>query len=48
MIYIGLQVLSHMLGGEPEVDEEGNAIRHDETAYSDGCSESLVLVVSSI
>lgn len=29
VIYIGVQVLSHMLGGEPEVDEEGNAVRHD-------------------
>jgi len=29
VIYIGVQVLSHMLGGEPEADEEGNAVRHD-------------------
>ncbi|NNP74368.1 hypothetical protein A7P53_02295 [Acinetobacter defluvii] len=29
VIYIGVQVLSHLLGGEPEVDENGNAIGHD-------------------
>ena len=29
VVHIGVQVLSHMLGGEPEVDEEGNAIGHD-------------------
>lgn len=29
VIYIGVQVLSHLLGGEPEVDEEGNAVGHD-------------------
>ncbi|MFZ0022007.1 DUF475 domain-containing protein [Acinetobacter sp.] len=36
VIYIGVQVLSHMLGGEPEVDEEGNAIRHDENGVPTG------------
>ncbi|MBJ9948707.1 DUF475 domain-containing protein [Acinetobacter bereziniae] len=29
VIYIGVQVLSHLLGGEPEVDDEGNAVGHD-------------------
>ncbi len=29
VVYVGVQVLSHMLGGEPEVDEEGNAVGHD-------------------
>ncbi len=29
VIYIGVQVLSHLLGGEPEVDEDGNAVGHD-------------------
>ncbi|MDG3557447.1 DUF475 domain-containing protein [Acinetobacter bereziniae] len=29
VIYIGVQVLSHLFGGEPEVDEEGNAVGHD-------------------
>lgn len=29
VIYIGVQVLSHLLGGEPEIDEHGNAIGHD-------------------
>ncbi|OTG84990.1 DUF475 domain-containing protein [Acinetobacter sp. ANC 4648] len=29
VIYIGVQVLSHLLGGEPEVDEQGNAVGHD-------------------
>lgn len=36
MIYIGVQVLSHMLGGEPEVDEQGNAVRHDENGVPTG------------
>lgn len=26
LIYIGVQVLAHLLGGEPEIDENGNAI----------------------
>lgn len=29
VVYIGVQVLSHLLGGEPEVDENGNAVGHD-------------------
>ncbi|MDD2939972.1 MAG: DUF475 domain-containing protein [Acinetobacter harbinensis] len=29
VVYIGVQVLSHLLGGEPEVDEDGNAVGHD-------------------
>ena len=29
VVYVGVQVLSHMLGGEPEVDENGNAVGHD-------------------
>ena len=29
VVYIGVQVLSHLLGGEPEIDENGNAIGHD-------------------
>ena len=29
VVYIGVQVLSHLLGGEPEVDEDGNAVAHD-------------------
>ena len=36
VIYIGVQVLSHLLGGEPEVDENGNAIRHDESGVPTG------------
>ena len=36
VIYIGVQVLSHLLGGEPEVDEEGNAVRHDENGVPTG------------
>jgi len=36
VIYIGVQVLSHMLGGEPEVDENGNAVRHDENGVPTG------------
>ena len=26
VVYVGVQVLSHLLGGEPEVDEDGNSI----------------------
>ena len=26
VVYIGVQVLSHLLGGEPEIDEDGNAV----------------------
>ncbi|MFM6907380.1 MAG: DUF475 domain-containing protein, partial [Acinetobacter tjernbergiae] len=29
VVYIGVQVLSHLLGGEPEIDENGNAVTHD-------------------
>ncbi|MFT4021112.1 MAG: DUF475 domain-containing protein, partial [Acinetobacter sp.] len=29
VIYIGVQVLGHLLGGEPEIDEDGNAVGHD-------------------
>jgi hypothetical protein len=29
VVYIGVQVLSHLLGGEPEVDEHGNAVGRD-------------------
>ncbi len=29
VVYIGVQVLSHLLGGEPEMDEQGNAVGHD-------------------
>ena len=29
VVYIGVQVLSHLLGGEPEVDEHGNAVMQD-------------------
>ena len=36
VIYIGVQVLSHLLGGEPEVDDDGNAIGHDSNSASAG------------
>ncbi|HRM15505.1 MAG TPA: DUF475 domain-containing protein [Acinetobacter parvus] len=36
VIYIGVQVLSHLLGGEPEVDENGNAIGHDSNGVPTG------------
>jgi len=36
VIYIGVQVLSHLLGGEPEVDENGNAVGHDTNGTSTG------------
>ena len=36
VIYIGVQVLSHLLGGEPEVDDEGNAIGHDSNGAATG------------
>ncbi|MEB3754591.1 DUF475 domain-containing protein [Acinetobacter sp. MD2(2019)] len=29
VIYIGVQVIGHLLGGEPEIDEHGQAIAHD-------------------
>lgn len=36
VVYIGVQVLSHLLGGEPEIDENGNAIGHDENGVPTG------------
>ena len=36
VVYIGVQVLSHMLGGEPEVDEDGNAVGHDANGAATG------------
>src|SRR5690606_22502823 len=36
VIYIGVQVLGHLLGGEPEVDENGNAIAHDSNGAPTG------------
>ncbi|ANF80796.1 hypothetical protein A3K93_00360 [Acinetobacter sp. NCu2D-2] len=36
VIYIGVQVLGHLLGGEPEVDEQGNAIAHDSNGAATG------------
>ena len=36
VVYIGVQVLSHLLGGEPEIDEEGNAIAHDASGAPTG------------
>ena len=36
VVYIGVQVLSHLLGGEPEVDENGNAVGHDATGAPTG------------
>jgi len=36
VIYIGVQVLSHLLGGEPEVDEDGNAVTHDANGATTG------------
>ena len=36
VVYIGVQVLSHLLGGEPEVDENGNAIGHDASGAPTG------------
>lgn len=36
VIYIGVQVLGHLLGGEPEVDDEGNAIAHDSNGAATG------------
>ena len=36
VVYIGVQVLSHMLGGEPEVDEDGNAVGHDSNGAPTG------------
>ena len=36
VVYIGVQVLGHLLGGEPEVDENGNAIGHDASGASTG------------
>ncbi|MBU3119489.1 DUF475 domain-containing protein [Acinetobacter soli] len=36
VVYIGVQVLSHLLGGEPEIDENGNAVSHDASGASKG------------
>ena len=36
VVYIGVQVLSHLLGGEPEVDEDGNAVTHDANGATTG------------
>ncbi len=36
VVYIGVQVLSHLLGGEPEIDEDGNAVSHDASGASTG------------
>ena len=36
VVYIGVQVLSHLLGGEPEIDEDGNAVAHDASGASTG------------
>lgn len=36
VIYIGVQVLGHLLGGEPEVNEQGQAIAHDANGGSTG------------
>ena len=36
VIYIGVQVLSHLLGGEPEIDEDGNAVGHDSNGVPTG------------
>ena len=36
VVYIGVQVLSHLLGGEPEVDEDGNAVGTDASGASTG------------
>ena len=34
VVYIGVEVLSHLLGGEPEIDENGNAVLQDGTGAS--------------
>lgn len=36
VIYIGVQVLSHLLGGEPEIDENGNAVTQDVNGAAKG------------
>lgn len=36
VVYIGVQVLSHLLGGEPELDAEGNAVGHDASGAPTG------------
>lgn len=36
VVYIGVQVLSHLLGGEPEVDEHGNAVMQDSQGAATG------------
>ncbi|WP_343597432.1 DUF475 domain-containing protein [Acinetobacter sp.] len=36
VIYIGVQVIGHLLGGEPEIDENGQAIAHDASGAATG------------
>ncbi|GAB3051737.1 DUF475 domain-containing protein [Acinetobacter apis] len=36
VIYIGVQVLGHLLGGEPEIDEHGQAVTHDASGQASG------------
>lgn len=36
VVYVGVQVLSHLLGGEPEIDENGNAVGHDASGAPTG------------
>jgi len=36
VVYIGVQVLSHLLGGEPEIDDDGNAVMHDSNGAASG------------
>ncbi|MFX6618262.1 hypothetical protein ABTG42_19580, partial [Acinetobacter baumannii] len=36
VVYIGVQVLSHLLGGEPEIDEDGNAVMQDGSGAASG------------
>jgi len=45
VIYIGVQVLSHLLGGEPEIDEEGNAVAHDASGATTGVVKSDVVII---
>lgn len=36
VVYIGVEVLSHLLGGEPEIDENGNAVLQDGSGAASG------------
>lgn len=36
VVYIGVQVLGHLLGGEPEIDEHGQAVTHDASGATKG------------